>query len=138
VDGCNRVGVLRHIVVPLAAPGLAATSVFAFLLGWNEFLFSLILTSSSATRTLPVVVAGFVTDRGVAWGEMSAGGVLIALPVIIFALLVQKYIVRGLGGAVGPEQARLGQGARIPPVGERSQHKRCLAWPRPGRQVGRG
>ncbi len=96
VDGCNRLGVLRHIVVPLAAPGLAATSVFAFLLGWNEFLFSLILTSSSATRTLPVVVAGFVTDRGVAWGEMSAGGVLIALPVIIFALLVQKYIVRGL------------------------------------------
>ena len=96
VDCCNRLGVLRHIVVPLAAPGLAANSVFAFLLGWNEFLFSLILTSSSATRTLPVVVAGFVTDRGVAWGEMSAGGVLIALPVIIFALLVQKYIVRGL------------------------------------------
>ena len=96
VDGCDRLGVLWHIVVPLAASGLAATSVFAFLLGWNEFLFSLILTSSSATRTLPVVVAGFVTDRGVAWGEMSAGGVLIALPVIIFALLVQKYIVRGL------------------------------------------
>ena len=85
----------RALIVPWRAFA-KLNQAASFLLGWNEFLFSLILTSSSATRTLPVVVAGFVTDRGVAWGEMSAGGVLIALPVIIFALLVQKYFVRGL------------------------------------------
>lgn len=96
VDGCNRLGVLRRITLPLALPGIAATAVFAFLLGWNEFLFSLILTSSENSRTLPVVVSGFVTDRGVMWGEMSAAGTLIALPAIAFALMAQKYIVRGL------------------------------------------
>jgi multiple sugar transport system permease protein len=96
IDGCDRLAVLLRVTLPLAAPGLAATSVFAFLLGWNEFLFSLILTSSESSRTLPVVVSGFVTDRGIMWGEMSAAGTLIALPVIAFALMVQKYIVRGL------------------------------------------
>ncbi len=96
MDGCSRLGVLLRVTLPLATPGLAATAIFAFLLGWNEFLFSLILTSSESSRTLPVVVSGFVTDRGIMWGEMSAAGTLIALPVIAFALIVQKYIVRGL------------------------------------------
>lgn len=96
MDGCSRLAVLLKVTLPLATPGLAATAIFAFLLGWNEFLFSLILTSSENSRTLPVVVSGFVTDRGIMWGEMSAAGTLIALPVIAFALMVQKYIVRGL------------------------------------------
>jgi multiple sugar transport system permease protein len=95
VDGCNRWQVLRHVVVPLAAPGIATTAIFAFLLGWNEFLFSLIL-SGPESRTLPVMVAGFETDRGIRWGQLSAAAVSIMLPVIVVALVLQRHIVRGL------------------------------------------
>jgi multiple sugar transport system permease protein len=95
VDGCNRWQVLRHVVVPLAAPGIATTAIFAFLLGWNEFLFSLIL-SGPESRTLPVMVAGFETDRGIRWGQLSAAAMSIMLPVIAVALVLQRHIVRGL------------------------------------------
>lgn len=95
VDGCTRLQVLVRIVLPLAAPGLAATSIFAFLLGWNEFLFALVLAGRD-TRTLPLIAAGFTTDRGVEWGLVMATGSLVLLPVIAMALVVQKHIVRGM------------------------------------------
>lgn len=95
VDGCSRTRAMVQVVLPLAAPGIAATGIFAFLLGWNEFLFPLIL-SGRATRTLPVLIAGFVTDREVMWGVMCAGGTLIILPILAFSLYAQRYIVRGL------------------------------------------
>lgn len=100
VDGCNRLMVFLKVVLPLVAPGLAATAIFSFLLGWNEFLYSLILGGPDS-RTLPVIIAGFDTDRGVMWGPMTAGATLIMLPALIFGLLTQKHIVRGLtSGAV--------------------------------------
>lgn len=100
VDGCNRLTVLRDVVVPLVAPGLVATAIFTFLLGWNEFLFALILSGAS-TRTLPMIVASFETERGVEWGPMSAASILIILPIILFALGMQRYLIRGLtAGAV--------------------------------------
>ena len=68
---------------------------FAFLLGWNEFLFALILAGPES-RTLPVMVAGFETDRGVLWGQFSAAAVSIMLPVIAVALVLQRHIVKGL------------------------------------------
>lgn len=95
VDGCNRLQVLAWIVLPLAAPGLAATAVFAFLLGWNEFLFSLVLAGRD-TRTLPTIATSFTTDRGVEWGLVMATGSLVILPVIAMALLVQRHIIRGM------------------------------------------
>ena len=95
VDGCNRLQVLARIVLPLAAPGLAATSIFAFLLGWNEFLFSLVLAGRDS-RTLPAIAASFTTDRGVEWGLVMATGSLVLLPVIAMALVVQQHIVRGM------------------------------------------
>jgi Binding-protein-dependent transport system inner membrane component len=79
VDGCNRWQVLQKVVVPLAAPGIATTAIFAFLLGWNEFLFSLILAGPDS-RTLPVLIASFDTDRGVLWGQFSAAAVSIMPP----------------------------------------------------------
>ena len=63
VDGCNRWQILQKVVIPLAAPGIATTAIFAFLLGWNEFLFSLILAGPDS-RTLPVLIASFDSDRG--------------------------------------------------------------------------
>lgn len=95
VDGATRIQVLLHIVVPVTAPGIATTALFAFLLGWNEFIFSLILAGPDS-RTLPVLVAGFDTDRGILWGEMTAAATLIVLPVIVLAVVLQRHIVRGL------------------------------------------
>lgn len=95
VDGCNRFQVLIKVVAPLVAPGLAATSIFAFLLGWNEFLFSLVLAGRDS-RTLPNIATAFSSDRGVEWGMVMATGSLVLLPVIVMALIVQKHIVRGM------------------------------------------
>ncbi|MCC6177506.1 MAG: carbohydrate ABC transporter permease [Chloroflexi bacterium] len=95
VDGCNRWQILTKVVVPLAAPGIATTAIFAFLLGWNEFLFSLILAGPES-RTLPVMIAGFETDRGILWGQFSAAAISIMLPVVAVALFLQRHIVKGL------------------------------------------
>ena len=95
VDGANRWQILAKVVIPLAAPGIATTAIFAFLLGWNEFLFSLIL-SGPESRTLPVMVAGFETDRGIRWGQLSSAAVSIMLPVVAVALVLQRHIVKGL------------------------------------------
>ena len=95
VDGANRWQILTKVVVPLVAPGLATTAIFAFLLGWNEFLFSLILAGPDS-RTLPVLIASFETDRGILWGQFSAAAISIILPVLVVALVLQRHIVRGL------------------------------------------
>ncbi len=96
VDGDTRLLALIKIVLPLVAPGLAATAVFSLILVWNEFLFALILTTTSASITLPVGIAGFVSQFQVLWGQMSAVGTVAIIPILIFTLLVQRYLVRGL------------------------------------------
>lgn len=95
IDGCNRSSALWKIVLPLAAPGLAATAVLSSLLVWNEFFFALIL-SGKHTRTLPVLVNSFVSEKSIDWGTMSAAGLITVLPLIVFGLLAQKHLVRGL------------------------------------------
>jgi multiple sugar transport system permease protein len=96
VDGANRLGVFTRIVIPLVAPGLAATAIFTFLLGWNELLFSLVLAGRDS-RTLPTLATSFsVSDRGIEWGPLNAMGSLVLLPVIVMALLVQQHIVKGM------------------------------------------
>jgi multiple sugar transport system permease protein len=96
VDGCTRIQVFLRVVVPLVAPGLAATAIFAFLLGWNELLFSLVLAGRD-TRTLPSLATTVVSnERGIEWGPLNAMGSLVLLPVITMALLVQRHIVKGM------------------------------------------
>jgi len=100
IDGCSRLGTLVRIVLPLAAPGLAATGIFAFIVAWNEFFLALILTETAA-KTLPVLVSEFSTKFGADYVMMSTGGVLASLPPVILALTFQKYIIKGLtGGAI--------------------------------------
>ncbi|MBI3961954.1 MAG: carbohydrate ABC transporter permease [Deinococcus sp.] len=100
IDGCSRLGALVRVVLPLAAPGLAATAIICFVAAWNEFLYAVILAGRH-TQTLPVAIQGFVTNRGINWGRLTAGGFLILLPVLLFAMVAQKRLVRGLtGGAV--------------------------------------
>jgi len=95
IDGCSRYGAFFRVVLPLSAPGLAATAILCFIFAWNEFLFALLFTGRNA-KTMPVVLAGFITQTGIRWGALTAAGVLTAIPTIILACLAQKYIVRGL------------------------------------------
>jgi multiple sugar transport system permease protein len=101
IDGDSRLGALWRIVLPLVRPGLAATAIFCLIVSWNEFLFALILTQTEASMTLPVGIAGRVTQYEIQWGAMSAAGVVAILPILVFALIVQRHLVRGLSlGAV--------------------------------------
>ena len=101
VDGDSRMGALFRVVLPLVAPGLAATAVFCLIVSWNEFLFALVLTQTDASMTLPVGIAGRVTQYEIKWGVMSAAASVALVPILVFALALQKYLVRGLSlGAV--------------------------------------
>jgi multiple sugar transport system permease protein len=100
VDGATRLQAFLKIILPLAAPGLAATAVLCFLFSWNEFLFALIVTRFQA-RTAPVGITNFMAYEGVEWGRVAAGSVIILIPVLVFAVIVRRYLVRGLlAGAV--------------------------------------
>jgi multiple sugar transport system permease protein len=101
VDGDSRLGALIRVVLPLVSPGLAATAVFCLIVCWNEFLFALVLTQTDVAMTLPVGIAGRVTQYEIKWGVMSAAGAVAMMPILIFALAMQRYLVRGLSlGAV--------------------------------------
>jgi multiple sugar transport system permease protein len=100
LDGSSLFGVLYRIMVPIAAPGIIATAIFAFILCWSEFLFAVIFTSSTA-QTLPVAIASFVTDRGIEWGRMSAAGSVLIVPLTVLFYSIQRFLIRGLSfGAV--------------------------------------
>lgn len=95
IDGCNRWQAMVKVVLPLAGPGLAVTAIFTFIAAWNEFLLAIVLTGKNA-KTAPVAAAAFASEYGVRWGPMMAAGVVILVPMILAALAVQRYIVRGL------------------------------------------
>jgi multiple sugar transport system permease protein len=101
VDGDSRLGALVRVILPLVTPGLAATAVFCLIVSWNEFLLALVLTQTDASMTLPVGIAGRVTQYEIKWGVMSGAGVVAMIPILVFAMAVQRYLVRGLSlGAV--------------------------------------
>jgi N,N'-diacetylchitobiose transport system permease protein len=100
-DGCSRTGAFFRIVFPLVAPGLVATSVYAFIQAWNEYLIAYVLLRSGAHQTLTVWLASFTTSHGTDWGGLMAGATLTGLPVVAFFLALQRYIASGLtAGAV--------------------------------------
>ena len=100
IDGCSVLGVLGRIVVPLTAQGIAATAIIAFIASWNNFLFALVL-ANERTKTLPVAVLGYIGYNSIQWGTLMAAATFITLPVLVLAVCVQRYIVRGLvAGAV--------------------------------------
>ena len=101
VDGDTRWGAFLHVALPLARPGLAATAIFCLIIAWNEFLLALIVTLTEQSQTLPIGIAGRVTQYNTYWGEISAAGFLACVPIVIFAFIVQRHLVRGLSfGAV--------------------------------------
>ena len=101
VDGSTRFGAFVRILLPLVAPGLVATSIFAFVVAWNEFLIAYVFLNDPEKQTLTVWLAGFTTQRGTDWGPLMAGATLTALPVVAFFLLIHRKIAFGLtSGAV--------------------------------------
>jgi multiple sugar transport system permease protein len=96
VDGASRLRAFWDVVLPLAAPGLVATAIFSVIVTYNEFFFALILTSTPAAATLPVGTASLIGKTQTLFGEMAAAGVVATIPLMIFALLVQRHLVRGL------------------------------------------
>jgi multiple sugar transport system permease protein len=100
VDGARTRTIFTQIVLPMVAPGIAATAILCFLYAWNDFFFALILTRTNA-RTAPVAVVNFMNYEGWEWGKIAAGGSLVMAPVLIFSLAVRRYLVSGLtAGAV--------------------------------------
>jgi multiple sugar transport system permease protein len=101
LDGCTRLGILFRVIMPISVPGLVSTSMFVFLVAWDEFFYALIFTSTLAAKTAPVAIAEFVGRYVVNINGMMAGGILAALPPVLLALLFQRYIIRGMtAGAV--------------------------------------
>lgn len=95
IDGCSRLRIVFQLLIPIIGPGLAVSAIFAFTLAWNEFTIALFLTQRE-TRTLPLMITAFQTDQGLFWGPMTATGVIILLPVVIFTVFSQKHMVKGL------------------------------------------
>jgi multiple sugar transport system permease protein len=101
LDGCNRLGILWRVVMPISVPGIISTAMFVFLLAWDEFFYALIFTSTLAAKTAPVAIAEFVGRYAVNITGMMAGGILVALPPVLLGLVFQRYIVSGMtAGAV--------------------------------------
>ena len=95
VDGYTRLQAFRKIVVPQAATGIAATTVFCFIFSWNEYAFALMMTSRKA-QTFPVFVQGIKGSLGIDWGAIAAGTFLFIIPVVIFTFLMRKYLLAGI------------------------------------------
>jgi N,N'-diacetylchitobiose transport system permease protein len=101
IDGCTRVGAFLRITFPLVGPGLVATAIFGFIQAWNEYIVAYVLLSSPGNQTLTVWLASFTTNHGPEWGPLMAGATLTGLPVVLFFLVLQRYLVGGLtAGAV--------------------------------------
>lgn len=95
LDGYSRMQMFRRVVLPLAMPGIAVTAIFCLIFSWNEFLFAYILTRDVA-RTITVGVESFFTLRGILWGPVAAAATISVAPMLVFVLVLQRYMVRGL------------------------------------------
>ncbi|MBL0425247.1 carbohydrate ABC transporter permease [Ramlibacter alkalitolerans] len=101
VDGCSRLQTLVLVFLPLALPSLVAVVLFTFLTSWNEFLLALMFTQTTASQTMPIVVASFTSDFNISFSFINAAGVLAIVPPVLIAIVFERYIVSGLtAGAV--------------------------------------
>jgi len=96
MDGCGRFGALCRVVLPLAAPGIAATAIFAFVASWSELLFAITFTSQTEMRTLSAGLLFMVGQYEIQWGQLSAGVVISTIPVAILFTFLQRHLIRGL------------------------------------------
>jgi multiple sugar transport system permease protein len=95
VDGLTPIGAFRRITLPLSTPGMATAGILAFIFSWNNFMFALVL-SGAKTKTLPVAIFNFVGYAAIDWGGLMAAATVVTVPIMVIALLAQKYVVSGL------------------------------------------
>ena len=101
VDGCTRLGTLRHVILPLSAPGLFTAAILSFIYAWNEFFLALLIMTDPARQTMPVGIALFQGEYTIPWGEISAASLITTAPLVLMVLLFQRRIVTGLSaGAI--------------------------------------
>lgn len=101
IDGCTRFGSLLRVVLPLAAPGVAATAIFAFVASWSELLFAITFTTQTEMRTLSAGLLFMVGQYEIQWGQLSAGVIISTIPVAILFTYLQRHLIQGLSaGAV--------------------------------------
>lgn len=101
IDGCNSWQCFGRIILPLTLPGIASTSIYAFITSWNEYMFAFILTSRPEMKTLSVGIAEMNGFQQVRWNDMMAASLMASLPLILLFVCLQKYFVSGLtSGAV--------------------------------------
>jgi len=95
IDGTTIFGAFRRVALPLVTPGLVATALFSFIFTWNEFMFALLFTRSDV-RTLTIIVPSLVGGHEILWGQVASVGVVAIIPNVLLALLLQRFLVRGL------------------------------------------
>lgn len=101
IDGASRFRIFWQIIMPLALPGAAATAIYAFIVGWNEYIFALVLASDVKMKTVPVGIGELIGQYRIAWNDMMAVALVVSVPLIIIFLYLQKYLVSSLtAGAV--------------------------------------
>ena len=96
IDGCSPFGTIFKIVIPLAAPAIAAMGLFAFILAWQEFMMALTLVTEPEYRTMPVAISMMVGFREVFWGPLMAGTTVVTVPVVALFIYFQKYLISGM------------------------------------------
>lgn len=96
VDGCSRLGALWRVIVPVAKPGLTSTAIFSFITAWDEFMFANTFINSPRLFTLPLGLQSFIGQYSTHWNLLSAGSVIVTVPVVVLVLLAQKHLVSGL------------------------------------------
>jgi ABC-type glycerol-3-phosphate transport system permease component len=96
LDGCGRFGSLCRVILPLAAPGIAATAIFAFVASWSELLFAITFTTQTEMRTLSAGLLFMVGQYEIQWGQLSAGVILSTVPVAVLFTFLQRHLIRGL------------------------------------------
>lgn len=96
LDGCGRLGALCRVIIPLAAPGIAATAIFAFVSSWSELLFAITFTSQTEMRTLSAGLLYMVGQYEIQWGQLSAGVIISTVPVAVLFTFLQRHLIRGL------------------------------------------
>lgn len=95
-DGCSRLGVLYHIVLPLTVPALAVVAFFSFTLSWNEFIYASVLVSDVDVRTIPTGIPNFIVEDVFFWGPMMASTLISAIPPLVVYFFFQRYLITGL------------------------------------------
>ena len=101
IDGCSRISAVFRVIIPLSSPGLAAVAIYTFILAWDEFMFANVLTDTTFARTLPVVLNMQIGEYSTEWGMLMASSVVLATPVVVLFIFLQRWLVQGLtAGAI--------------------------------------